>query len=112
MAPPSHGDSGGFCGCLSGSVTSGHGSVAAGAIDSFLNGSLVDDDVPVTTLGLQANGFRIYQVNLGNFEVDNIRLSNTFAVPEPSTFVLAGLGLVAGCSLGGRRLRGTISPKT
>jgi hypothetical protein len=69
------------------------GTIGAGSMDIYLNGSLLDDDVPVTTSGLQADGFRMYQINLGNFEVDNIALSNTIAVPEPSFFVFAGLGL-------------------
>ena len=65
-------------------------------MDIYLNGSLLDDDVPVTTSGLQANGFRIYQVNQGNFEVDNIQLS---IVPEPSMFtgIAAAGGFVLAC---------------
>ena len=80
-------------------VTYPGGSVAAGSMDIYLNGSLLDDDVPVTTSGLQANGFRIYQVNQGNFEVDNIQLS---VVPEPSMILLASIG---GLALGSGLLR-------
>lgn len=68
------------------------GSLAANTMDIYLDGSLIDNDAPVTTNGLSANGFRVYQVNLGNFEVDNIQLYTT-AVPEPSTLGLAGVGV-------------------
>lgn len=71
------------------------GTVAANTMDVFLNGALLDDDVAVTTPGLQADGFRMYQINEGNFEVDTIALADTVAVPEPSTLALAGIGLVA-----------------
>jgi len=84
------------------------GTIGAGLMDIYLDGTLLDDDVPVTTSGLQADGFRMYQINLGNFEVDNIALYNSIAVPEPSSLALGGLGLVAGCSLVARRYRGRV----
>lgn len=71
------------------------GSLAANTMDIYLDGTLLDDDVPVTTPGLSANGFRIYQINLGNFEVDNIQLYDTVAVPEPSTLALSVIGVAA-----------------
>jgi hypothetical protein len=80
------------------------GAVAAGTMDVFLDGVLLDDDVTVTTSGLQADGFRVYQVNEGNFEVDTITLTDTVAVPEPSTLALAGLG-IAVAGLAARRRR-------
>lgn len=61
------------------------GSLAANSMDIYLNGSILDDDVTVTTPGLFANGFRMYQVNQGNFQVDNIALFDSVPVPEPST---------------------------
>jgi hypothetical protein len=79
------------------------GSLAANTMDIYLDGSLIDDDAPVTTSGLSANGFRMYQVALGNFEVDNIQLY-TAAVPEPSTFGLAAAGVaIAGFGAWKRR---------
>ena len=77
-------------------VTYSGGNVAAGKMDIYLNGALLDDDVAVTTSGLSATGFRMYQVSQGNFEVDNIQIWNgavaTEAVPEPSTWALIGIG--------------------
>lgn len=72
-------------------VTYPGGSVAASTMDIYLDGLLLDDDVPVTTPGLTADGFRMYQVNLGNFEVDNITLDN-LAVPEPNSLALGVAG--------------------
>jgi hypothetical protein len=83
------------------------GSLAGNTMDIYLNGALIDNDAPVTTNGLSANGFRMYQVNLGNFEVDNIQLY-TAAVPEPSTLGLAGVGVaLAGLGAWGRRRAGS-----
>lgn len=79
------------------------GSLAANTMDIYLDGSLIDNDVPVTTNGLSANGFRMYQVNLGNFEVDNIQLY-TAAVPEPATLGLATVGVTL-AGLGGWKRR-------
>jgi hypothetical protein len=79
------------------------GSLAGNTMDIYLNGALIDNDAPVTTNGLSANGFRMYQVSLGNFEVDNIQLY-TAAVPEPSTLGLAAAG-VALAGLGAWRRR-------
>ena len=77
-------------------VTYSGGNVAAGMMDIYLNGALLDDDVAVTTNGLSATGFRMYQTSQGDFEVDNIQIWNgavaTSAVPEPSTWALIGLG--------------------
>lgn len=82
------------------------GTLAANTMDIYLNGNLVDDDAPVTTNGLSANGFRMYQVSLGNFEVDNIQLFNSaVAVPEPSTMALGGVGLVLAAAAARRRQR-------
>ena len=76
------------------------GSVGAGKMDIYLNGSLLDDDVAVTTTGLNATGFRMYNVNKGDTAVDNVTLwTGAFApVPEPSSgalLVLGGVSLVA-----------------
>jgi hypothetical protein len=84
------------------------GSLAANTMDIYLDGSLIDNDAPVTTNGLSANGFRVYQINQGNFEVDNIQLYTT-AVPEPSTLGLAGLGVaLAGLGAWRRRARSAV----
>lgn len=65
-------------------------------MDIYLNGILVDDDVDVTTSGLSANGFRIYSINQGDFEIDNINLyDSAVAIPEPSTVLLGALGTLA-----------------
>ena len=76
------------------------GSVGAGKMDIYLNGTLLDDDVAVTSNGLNATGFRMYNVDKGNTAVDNITLwTGAFApVPEPSSgalLVLGGMALVA-----------------
>jgi hypothetical protein len=84
------------------------GSLAGNTMDIYLDGSLIDDNAPVTTNGLSANGFRMYQVSLGNFEVDNIQLY-TAAVPEPSTLGLAAAG-VALAGLGAWKRRRAGSP--
>jgi hypothetical protein len=84
------------------------GSLAGNTMDIYLNGALIDNDAPVTTNGLSANGFRMYQVSLGNFEVDNIQLY-TAAVPEPSTLGLAAAG-VALAGLGAWKRRRAGSP--
>jgi len=83
------------------------GSVGAGKMDIYLNGTLLDDDVVVTTTGLNANGFRVYNVNKGDTAVDNITLwagavAPVASVPEPSSgalLVLGGMALVAVRSL-------------
>jgi hypothetical protein len=83
------------------------GSLAGNTMDIYLNGALIDNDAPVTTNGLSANGFRMYQVSLGNFEVDNIQLY-TAAVPEPSTLGLAAAGVaLAGLGAWNRRRAGS-----
>lgn len=51
-----------------------------------------------------------------NSAVDNAAVGTNerlgvFLVPEPSALALGGLGLVAGCSLAARRLRGRVSTK-
>jgi hypothetical protein len=79
------------------------GSVGAGKMDIYLNGSLLDDDVAVTTTGLNATGFRMYNVSKGDTAVDNITLwtgavAPVAAVPEPSSgalLVFGGAALVA-----------------
>ena len=73
------------------------GSVGAGKMDIYLNGTLLDDDVAVTTSGLNATGFRMYNVNKGDTAVDNITLwSGAVApIPEPSTGAILVLGSVA-----------------
>lgn len=71
------------------------GSLAANTMDIYLDGTLIDDDAPVTTAGLSANGFRVYQINQGDFEIDNIQLFDAIAVPEPTSLALGGVGLVA-----------------
>jgi hypothetical protein len=83
------------------------GSVGAGKMDIYLNGSLLDDDVAVTTTGLNATGFRMYNVSKGDTAVDNITLwtgavAPVAAVPEPSSgalLVFGGAALVAVRSL-------------
>ena len=82
------------------------GSVGAGMMDIYLNGTLLDDDVAVTT-ALNATGFRMYNVSKGDTAVDNITLwtgavAPVASVPEPSTgalLVLGGAALVAVRSL-------------
>jgi len=76
------------------------GSVGAGKMDIYLNGTLLDDDVAVTTTGLNATGFRMYNVSKGDTAVDNITLwtGAVAPVPEPSSgalLVLGGVSLVA-----------------
>ena len=73
-------------------------------MDIYLNGSLLDDDVAVTTAGLNATGFRMYNVSKGDTAVDNITLwaGAVAPVPEPSSgalLVLGGAALVAVRSL-------------
>lgn len=68
-------------------------SVAAGTMDIFLNGVLLENDVPVTN-SLAATGFRIYSINNTGIEIDNVKLWNE-AIPEPSSALLGGLGLLA-----------------
>ena len=80
------------------------GSVGAGKMDIYLNGTLLDDDVAVTSNGLNATGFRMYNVNKGDTAVDNIALwtGAVAPVPEPSSgalLVLGGMALVAVRSL-------------
>lgn len=73
------------------------GSVGAGRMDIYLNGTLLDDDVAVTTSGINATGFRMYNVSKGDTAVDNITLwSGAVApIPEPSTGAILVLGSVA-----------------
>jgi hypothetical protein len=73
------------------------GSVGAGKMDIYLNGTLLDDDVAVTTTGLNATGFRMYNLSKGDTAVDNITLwSGAVApIPEPSTGAILVLGSVA-----------------
>jgi hypothetical protein len=83
------------------------GSVGAGKMDIYLNGTLLDDDVAVTTSGLNATGFRMYNVSKGDTAVDNITLwtgavAPVASVPEPSSgalLVFGGAALVAVRSL-------------
>jgi hypothetical protein len=80
------------------------GSVGAGKMDIYFNGTLLDDDVAVTTTGLNATGFRMYNINKGDTAVDNITLwaGAVAPVPEPSSgalLVLGGVALVAVRSL-------------
>ena len=92
-----------------GSVTSSSytgGSVGAGKMDIYLNGTLLDDDVAVNAV-LNATGFRMYNVLKGDTAVDNITLwtgavAPVASVPEPSAgalLVLGGAALVAVRSL-------------
>lgn len=72
----------------------GSNSVAAGKMDIYLNGNLIDDDVDVTT-SLAADGFRIYQISQGDVEVDNISIYNSAQpIPEPAVALLGGLGVL------------------
>ena len=80
------------------------GSVDAGKMDIYLNGILLDDDVAVTNTGLNATGFRMYNISQGDTAVDNIALwtGAVAPVPEPSSgalLVLGGMALVAVRSL-------------
>jgi hypothetical protein len=79
----------------SNSLSYSGGDVAAGKMDIYLNGNLLEDDVAVTN-SLTANGFRIYSVNGVGVEIDDIKLWNeAIAVPESSSAALLGLaGLV------------------
>ena len=71
-----------------GALNYGSQTVAAGAIDIYLNGILIDDDAAVTT-SLTADGFRIYSVQGTGIEIDNVTLWNSAqAVPEPNTYAL------------------------
>lgn len=79
------------------------GTIAANSMDIYLDGTLLDDDVSVTTPGLQANGFRMYQINLGDFEVDNIALYDGVPVPEPATLAITGFGLSVAAAVFRRR---------
>ena len=82
------------------------GSVGAGKMDIYLNGTLLDDDVAVNAV-LNATGFRMYNVLKGDTAVDNITLwtgavAPVASVPEPSAgalLVLGGAALVAVRSL-------------
>lgn len=71
------------------------GSVANGTMDIVINGVVIADDVSFAN-NVAADGLRFYQVTGGqSFEIDNIRVSDTIAVPEPSSmFLIAGLGAV------------------
>lgn len=80
------------------------GSVDAGKMDIYLNGILLDDDVAVSNTGLNATGFRMYNVSQGDTAVDNIALwtGAVAPVPEPSSgalLVLGGMALMAVRSL-------------
>jgi hypothetical protein len=70
------------------------GSVGAGKMDIYLNGTLLDDDVAVTNTGLNATGFRMYNINKGDTAVDNITLwtGAVAPVPEPSSGALLVFG--------------------
>ena len=74
-------------------------------MDIYLNGTLLDDDVTVTTSGLSANAFRMYNINLGNTGVDDITLWNEAVapVPEPSTYALLALSGLALAGYAARR---------
>lgn len=65
--------------------------VVAGLMDISLNGTLLDNDVAVTTAAItNPTGFRIYSTNGSDVEIDNILLT---AVPEPTAaMLLAGAG--------------------
>lgn len=74
------------------SVTAGANTIAAGTMDIYLNGSLIDDGVAVTS-SLSADAFRIYSVSGTGVEIDNVSLwDSAQPVPEPSAYaLLAGL---------------------
>ncbi len=58
-----------------------------GRMDIWINGTLVDEDVPVTNTGLESTGFRVYSVNESNAEFDNIELFDLAPSPfSPSVF--------------------------
>jgi len=77
------------------SVNYGSETLAAGTMDIYLNGVLVDDGVAVTN-SLSADGFRIYSVSGTGVEIDDVILWNSAeAIPEPSAALLGGLGLIA-----------------
>lgn len=67
--------------------------VVAGLMDISLNGTLLDNDVAVTSAAItNPTGFRIYSINGSDVEIDNIVLT---AVPEPTAaMLLAGAGVM------------------
>jgi len=77
-------------------VTYGSQSVAAGAADIWVNGTLFGDDVSIR--GAQSvTAFRIYTTSsTAPLEIDNISLANSISpVPEPSTLAFATFGGLA-----------------
>lgn len=63
-----------------------------GLMTVSLNGSPIAEDVAVTTASITApTGFRVYSVNGSDVEVDNISIT---AIPEPSSALLLGVGLL------------------
>lgn len=75
-------------------VNYGSETLAAGTMDIYLNGTLVDDGVAVTN-SLSADGFRAYSINGTGVEIDNVSLWNSAeAIPEPTAALLGSFGLL------------------
>lgn len=82
------------------------GTLLAGTMDIYLNGSLIDTGVSVTTAGLVADGFRFYTVSGSGsaVEIDNISFTALTSVPEPSTYTaIAGALVLSGVVMRRRR---------
>ncbi len=80
----------------------GDRTLAAGTMDFYLNGSLILDQAAVTNL-LAADGFRLYSVQNGTVEIDNIALWNAPVQPIPEPAASAAAMALAGLALAGGR---------
>ena len=68
-------------------VTYGSNSVSNAAMDLFIDGSLVGDDLPITN-NQNADGFRIYQINGSHYSaIDSITIDDTALDPFTPTAI-------------------------